>query len=152
MGTLFVSERRTGRSLGVPKFVEIRSTLKLRIAQLLLEKLRNEELVQSLRERSHSYLLENKRKSTNRRSLGASASDGSKPWRLCARFRIVERIIRIYPSHGTADEAERAALSAMTPQERLDQTLALHAHYREAFGDAGQGIARIVRVVPFEGR
>lgn len=40
----------------------------------------------------------------------------------------------------------------MSPQERLDEALALQAHYREAFGDAGQGLARVARVVPLEGR
>jgi hypothetical protein len=38
------------RSLGVSKFVEIWSSRKLRMAQLLLEKPRNQELVKSLRE------------------------------------------------------------------------------------------------------
>ena len=53
------------------------------------------------------------------------------------------RILRIFASHSAADEADRVALRAMTPQERLDQALALQAHYREALGDAGQGFARV---------
>ena len=69
-----------------------------------------------------------------------------------ARFHLVERIIRIYASYAAAEEAERVALSAMTPQQRLDQALALHAHYREAFGDAGQGLARVARTIPFKRR
>lgn len=36
--------------------VDIRSSLKLRMPQLLLEKLRNQELVKSLCERRHPYL------------------------------------------------------------------------------------------------
>ena len=72
--------------------------------------------------------------------------------RISTRFFAMERIIRIFASHGAADEADRVALAAMAPQERLDQALALHAHYREALGDAGQGLARVARAVPFEGR
>lgn len=68
------------------------------------------------------------------------------------RLNVVERIIRIFDSHSAADAAERAALAAMSPQERLDRALALQSHYREAFGDAGQGLARVARAVPFEER
>jgi hypothetical protein len=64
----------------------------------------------------------------------------------------MERTIRIYALHAAADEAERLALSAMGPQERLDRALALQAHYREALGDAGHGLARVARAVPFERR
>jgi hypothetical protein len=61
----------------------------------------------------------------------------------------VDRIIRIFSSYREADEAERAAMAAVPPQERLDQALTLQARYREALGDAGQGFARVARVVPF---
>lgn len=64
----------------------------------------------------------------------------------------MERSIRIFRSHEEAFRADHAAFAALTPQQRLDRALALHAHYREAFGDAGQGLARIARVVPFKGR
>lgn len=70
--------------------------------------------------------------------------------RTLARLSDVDRIVRIYPSHREADDAERAELAAMTPQDRLDRALSLQARYRESFGAAGQGIARIVRIVPFD--
>lgn len=59
----------------------------------------------------------------------------------------MERTIRVYRSHAEAERADRDELAALSPQERLDRALALHALYREAFGDAGQGLARVARVV-----
>lgn len=67
-------------------------------------------------------------------------------------FAPMERSITIFRSYDEAETADRAEMSAMTPQERLDRALALHAHYREAFGDAGQGLVRVARVVQREGR
>ena len=64
----------------------------------------------------------------------------------------MEKVIRIFLSHGQADEADRDALMALSPQERLDRALAMQAHYREALGDAGQGLARIARAVQHDGR
>jgi hypothetical protein len=64
----------------------------------------------------------------------------------------MERSIRIFPTHAAAAHADFVAVAAMLPQERLDRALELFAHYREAFGEAGQGLARVVRVVPLEGR
>ena len=64
----------------------------------------------------------------------------------------MERVIQIFPSHRQADEADRQALSAMTPQERLDRAVALQAHYREVHGDVGQGLARVARIVPRDRR
>jgi hypothetical protein len=64
----------------------------------------------------------------------------------------VDRIIRIFASFREADEAERATMAAMPAQERLDQALTLQARYREALGDAGQGLARVARVVPIARR
>lgn len=69
-----------------------------------------------------------------------------------ARFINVEKIIHVYATHREADDAERAALAALSPQERLDRALILNARYREALGDAGQGLARVARTVPFERR
>jgi hypothetical protein len=63
----------------------------------------------------------------------------------------MDRIIRVFRSHEEAARADRAELAAMSPQERLDRALALQAHYREAFGDAGQGLARVARIVPIQG-
>lgn len=68
------------------------------------------------------------------------------------RFLTMERVIQIFPSHRLADEADRKALSEMSPQERLDRAVALQAHYREAHGDIGQGLARVARIVPRDGR
>lgn len=64
----------------------------------------------------------------------------------------MDRSIRIFPTHAAAAQADRAALAAMSPQQRLDRALELNAHYRETFGEAGQGLARVARVVPLEGR
>ena len=64
----------------------------------------------------------------------------------------MERTVRVFPTHAAAAEADRAALASMSPQERLNRALELHARYREAFGEAGQGLARIARVVPFDRR
>jgi hypothetical protein len=68
------------------------------------------------------------------------------------RFEAMERSIRIFATHAAAAQSDRAALAAMSPQERLDRALELFAHYREAFGEAGQGLARVARVVPLERR
>ena len=64
----------------------------------------------------------------------------------------MERRIRIFSSHAAAAAADRDALAALSPQERLDRAVELQARYRETFGDARQGLARIARIVPFEGR
>jgi hypothetical protein len=64
----------------------------------------------------------------------------------------VERVIRVFRSFEEARRADAAELAALSPQERLDRALALQAHYREAFGDAGRGLARVARVVPLQGR
>lgn len=62
----------------------------------------------------------------------------------------MERVIRIFPSHEEADNADRDELSAMSPQMRLDRALVLQARYREALGESGQGIAREVRIVRYD--
>lgn len=67
--------------------------------------------------------------------------------RRSARLRIMERVIRVFPSHDAADRADHDELSAMSPQERLDRALALQTRYREAHGDPGQGLVRVARVV-----
>ena len=64
----------------------------------------------------------------------------------------MERVIRVFASHQQADDADRKVLAEMSPQERLDWTVALHAQYRESYGDAGQVLERIVRVVPRDER
>ena len=56
----------------------------------------------------------------------------------------MERVIQIFPSHRQAGEADRQALSAMTPPERLDRAVALQAHYREVHGDIGQGLHELL--------
>jgi hypothetical protein len=65
----------------------------------------------------------------------------------------MERIVVIHESHAAAAAAAAAAdareLAALTPQERLDRMLALIARHREALGEAGRGLARVARVVPF---
>jgi hypothetical protein len=61
----------------------------------------------------------------------------------------MDRVIRIFSSHAAAEDADRQALAAMTPQQRLDRALELQARYREGFGEAGQGLARVVRIVPY---
>ena len=53
LDSLCYVQRDSIRSLGVAKFVDIRSSRKLRMPQLLLEKLRHQELVESLREGRH---------------------------------------------------------------------------------------------------
>ena len=64
----------------------------------------------------------------------------------------MERRIEIFPTHAAAAAADRQAWAALSPQERLDRALELHARYREAFGEAGQGLARVTRVVAFTRR
>ena len=64
----------------------------------------------------------------------------------------MERVIRIFPSHDEADKADRDELSAMSQQERLDRALLLMARYRESYGDHGQGLARVARIVERQGR
>lgn len=64
----------------------------------------------------------------------------------------MERCIRVFPTHALAAEANRQELAALTPQERLDRALDLHARYRESFDETRQGLARIARVVPFKER
>jgi hypothetical protein len=64
----------------------------------------------------------------------------------------MERIVRVFQSHDEAARFDRAELAALSPQERLDRALALQAHFREAFGDAGKGLARVARVVSVKGR
>ena len=64
----------------------------------------------------------------------------------------MERQIQIFASHAEAAQADRAAMAALSPQERLDRALELQARYRETFGEAGQGFARVARVVPFARR
>lgn len=45
----------------------------------------------------------------------------------------MERTVRVFPTHAAAAEADRAALASMSPQERLNRALELHARYREAW-------------------
>lgn len=63
----------------------------------------------------------------------------------------MERLITIYLSHREADEAERAVLAATPQQSRLDQALILQARYREALGDAGQGLRELLAVLHSNG-
>jgi hypothetical protein len=65
---------------------------------------------------------------------------------------LMERTIHIHPSHEAAAAADSAAMALLTPQQRLDRALVLCARYREGLGDAGQGFARIARIVPFKPR
>lgn len=64
----------------------------------------------------------------------------------------MERTVRVFASHADAAEADRAAVSALTPQERLDHALELQARYRETFGEAGQGLTRVARIIPLPRR
>lgn len=73
----------------------------------------------------------------------------------CRRHRLdfgMDRVVVIRASHEDAAEADRAALRMLTPQQRVDRALDLIARHREALGEAGQGFARIARIVPFERR
>ena len=65
---------------------------------------------------------------------------------------MMERVIRVFKSHDDAAQADRAELSAMTPQQRLDRALDLIAWYRETRGETTQGFARVARVVQLERR
>ena len=64
----------------------------------------------------------------------------------------MERVIRVFASHEDAAQADRDALAAMTPQQRLDRALDLIARYKEARGDTAQGFARVARIVQLEPR
>ncbi len=59
----------------------------------------------------------------------------------------MERTVRIFHSFDEAEQADRVAWAAMTPQERLDYALDLAARYREGLGEAGQGFARVCRII-----
>lgn len=64
----------------------------------------------------------------------------------------MERIIKVFPTHAIAEEADRQELRAMSPQERLDRAVILQVNYRKAHGDSGQGLARVARIVPRDRR
>jgi hypothetical protein len=59
----------------------------------------------------------------------------------------MERRVVIHASHAEAAAADRAALRALTPQERLEWLLRMQEAHRERLGDAGRGLARAARVV-----
>lgn len=62
-------------------------------------------------------------------------------------FRHMERVVRVFPSHEAAAAADRAAVAAMPPQDRLDLALDLAARYREGLGEAAGRFERVCRIV-----
>ena len=65
--------------------------------------------------------------------------------RRSARLRIMERVIRVFPSHDAADRADHDELSAMSPQERLDRALALRPDSSEAWRYRGSTLITLNR-------
>jgi len=62
-------------------------------------------------------------------------------------YMMLDRTVTIHRDHAAAAAADRETLRSMTPQARLDQLLRLQQAWRARFGDAGQGLARVARVV-----
>jgi hypothetical protein len=59
----------------------------------------------------------------------------------------MERRVQVFRSFDEAEHADDAYYGSLTPQQRVDLLLELVAAWKEGFGDAGQGLARVHRVV-----
>jgi len=64
----------------------------------------------------------------------------------------MERVVTIFGSHAEAEAADRAALAAMTPQQRLDLLLDMVRRYREGLGESASRFERTCRIVPLSRR
>jgi len=59
----------------------------------------------------------------------------------------MERAVRKFNSHAESAAADRAYYRQLSSRARLDILLELVARYREEFGEAAEGFARVYRVV-----
>lgn len=62
------------------------------------------------------------------------------------------RELQIFTSFDAADRADVEYYHSLTPQERMAILLELVQRYRESFGEAGQRLERVHRVVELERR
>ena len=67
-------------------------------------------------------------------------------WKAAAarsKMAAMEKVLRKFSSFAESDRADRAYYRQLSPHERLDILLELVARYREEFGEAAQGFARV---------
>jgi len=64
----------------------------------------------------------------------------------------MELVVTIFGSHAEAEAADRAALAALSPQERLDTLLRMVERQREGLGVAASRFERTCRVAPLSER
>lgn len=59
----------------------------------------------------------------------------------------MEKVLRVFNSFESADEADDEYYASLTPQQRVDLLLDMIAAYRESTGETSERLERVYRVV-----